>query len=329
MNTIIIMFKIIKLYITIINISFLLFNALFFAYNVYYHQFQQLKLKIFKYSEYFDINLFIHPYTYISNYLNNKYNIHNNQFIIGKYSQRKIVKVFITGILLKTDYLFILNLIKNSLLDEFEIVLNSDNPDYLIYNCFRKEDLNIKYSKSIRIAFYTENMMADINKADYVFGNFHINYLDRYFKFSIFLYMKFSKINAIRKEVIKKPIRSKFCAAVITNCQPFYLFRIKFIEKLNKYKKIDMGGKCKNNIKKKIKNKISFLSKYKFSIAMENSSGDGYLSEKIVDSFLAGTIPIYYGDYMIEEYINPKTYILVKGDKDMEEKIEYCNIQKS
>ena len=84
-----------------------------------------------------------------------------------------------------------------------------------------------------------------------------------------------------------------------------------------------MGGKCKNNIKKKIKNKISFLSKYKFSIAMENSSGDGYLSEKIVDSFRAGTIPIYYGDYMIEEYINPKTYILVKGDKDMEEKIEY------
>ena len=30
---------------------------------------------------------------------------------------------------------------------------------------------------------------------------------------------------------------------------------------------------------------------------------DGYLSEKIVDSFLAGTIPIYYGDYMLDEII--------------------------
>ena len=84
-----------------------------------------------------------------------------------------------------------------------------------------------------------------------------------------------------------------------------------------------MGGKCKNNINKKVTNKIQFLSNYKFSIAMENSEGDGYLSEKIVDSFLAGTIPIYYGDYMLDEIINPKTYILIKGVKDMDQKIEY------
>jgi hypothetical protein len=43
---------------------------------------------------------------------------------------------------------------------------------------------------------------------------------------------------------------------------------------------------------------------------MENSNGDGYISEKIVDSFRAGTIPIYYGDYILDEFINPKTYIL-------------------
>ena len=84
-----------------------------------------------------------------------------------------------------------------------------------------------------------------------------------------------------------------------------------------------MGGRCNNNIHRKVKKKIKFLSKYKFSIAMENSKGDGYISEKIVDSFLAGTIPIYYGDYIIDEYINPKTYILIKGEKDVEEKIEY------
>jgi hypothetical protein len=56
---------------------------------------------------------------------------------------------------------------------------------------------------------------------------------------------------------------------------------------------------------------------------MENSKGDGYISEKIVDSFLAGTIPIYYGDYMLDEFINPKTYILIKGMNDIDQKIEY------
>ena len=84
-----------------------------------------------------------------------------------------------------------------------------------------------------------------------------------------------------------------------------------------------MGGKCYTNIHGKVRNKIKFLSKYKFSIAMENSSGDGYLSEKIVQSFRAGTIPIYYGDYLVDEFINPKTYILIKGDKDIDKKIEY------
>ena len=84
-----------------------------------------------------------------------------------------------------------------------------------------------------------------------------------------------------------------------------------------------MGGKCYNNIDRRIKDKIKFLNEYKFSIAMENSEGDGYVTEKIMDSFRAGTIPIYYGDYLIDEFVNPKTYILIRGEKDIDKKIEY------
>ena len=128
----------------------------------------------------------------------------------------------------------------------------------------------------------------------------------------------------MRKDILKKPIRKKFCAAVISNCGiSFAKFRLNFIDKLSEYKKVDMGGKCQNNINRKVKNKIEFLSNYKFSIAMENSDGDGYISEKIADSFLAGTIPIYFGDYLLDEYINPKSYILIKGEKDIEKKIKY------
>ena len=118
------------------------------------------------------------------------------------------------------------------------------------------------------------------------------------------------------------PLRTKFCAAVISNS---YManFRLKFINDLSKYKKVDMGGRYGNNIGGNVKDKIKFLSTYKFSIAMENSSADGYVSEKIIQSFISGTIPIYYGDYLIDEYINPKSYILIKGEKDIEEKIEY------
>ena len=84
-----------------------------------------------------------------------------------------------------------------------------------------------------------------------------------------------------------------------------------------------MGGKFNNNVGGPIKNKIQFLSEYKFSIAMENTNGDGYISEKIIESFYSGTIPIYYGNYMIDEFINPKTYILIRGYQDIDNKIKY------
>lgn len=84
-----------------------------------------------------------------------------------------------------------------------------------------------------------------------------------------------------------------------------------------------MGGKFNNNVGGPVKNKKQFFASYKFSISIENSEGDGYLTEKIIDSFYSGTIPIYYGDYMLDEYINPKAYILIKGEKDIKEKIEY------
>ena len=193
-----------------------------------------------------------------------------------------------------------------------------------MYNVFDNVDVFNKYNNSIKIAIYTENEMPDFNIGDYIIGHYHIIYLDRYFKYSIFLWTNYKAINKMRKDILKKPIRKKFCAAVISNCGiSFAKFRLNFIDKLSEYKKVDMGGKCQNNINRKVKNKIEFLSNYKFSIAMENSDGDGYISEKIADSFLAGTIPIYFGDYLLDEYINPKSYILIKGEKDIEKKIKY------
>ena len=121
--------------------------------------------------------------------------------------------------------------------------------------------------------------------------------------------------------ILNEPKRTKFCASVISNTKYGDFFRLKFMDELSEYKQIDYGGSYKNNIGGKIKNKTEFLMSYKFSIAMENSNGDGYNSEKIYQSFLSGTIPIYYGDYMIDEIYNPKAFILIKGKKDMKKKL--------
>jgi hypothetical protein len=50
-------------------------------------------------------------------------------------------------------------------------------------------------------------------------------------------------------------------------------------------------------------NKHLTLSQYKFSLCMENISLSGYVTEKIIDSFVAGSIPIYFGAPNIREII--------------------------
>ena len=100
-------------------------------------------------------------------------------------------------------------------------------------------------------------------------------------------------LNKFEKKLIKKPIRTKFCVAIISNNVSSDLFRLNFIKQLNKYKHVDMGGLVNNNVGGQVKNKIEFLSSYKFSIAMENSDWDGYINEKIIESFVGGTIPLY------------------------------------
>ena len=65
---------------------------------------------------------------------------------------------------------------KNKLDDEFIL---KDNPDYLIYNVFTNEDIYSKYTNSIKIAIYTENVMPDLNLADYIIGHYHIIIQDK------------------------------------------------------------------------------------------------------------------------------------------------------
>ena len=47
------------------------------------------------------------------------------------------------------------------------------------------------------------------------------------------------------------------------------------------------------------------LNDYCFSVAMENARSPGYFTEKILDCFATGTVPIYYGAPDIGDFFNP------------------------
>jgi hypothetical protein len=64
--------------------------------------------------------------------------------------------------------------------------------------------------------------------------------------------------------------------------------------------------------------KLEALKDYQFSIVMENCCVDNYWSEKIIDCFKTGTIPIYYGPDSIGRTFNTDGIIPFKTKEQLE-----------
>ncbi|EED90150.1 THAPSDRAFT_269403, partial [Thalassiosira pseudonana CCMP1335] len=51
------------------------------------------------------------------------------------------------------------------------------------------------------------------------------------------------------------------------------------------------------------------FSHYRYALVMENTEVEGYVSEKILDAFLSGTVPIYFGSRFVFNVFNPRAFI--------------------
>jgi hypothetical protein len=82
--------------------------------------------------------------------------------------------------------------------------------------------------------------------------------------------------------------------------------------------KIDVFGRGINEIP----NKEIGLKDYMFSFAVENDTYDTYFTEKILDCFATGTIPVYMGTKKVVEYFNPDGIIFFEGTFDLSQLTE-------
>ena len=55
--------------------------------------------------------------------------------------------------------------------------------------------------------------------------------------------------------------------------------------------------------------KTNLIRSYRYCISFENTSYNGYLTEKILDPMLVQTVPIYWGSESIETEFNHKSFI--------------------
>ncbi len=132
---------------------------------------------------------------------------------------------------------------------------------------------------------------------------------------------------------LKVCAKNKFCNFIYSN--PSFgdgsVIRQNFCALLSEYKRIDCPGKVLNNMDRAITpregnwidGKMNFISQYKFTIAFENKRIDGYITEKLFQPLMVGSIPIYWGGN-IENYINKESVIDCSDyDDDFEAVVEH------
>jgi hypothetical protein len=208
---------------------------------------------------------------------------------------------------------------------------NLDEADILLNSIFATEQsyyyLNYKEWKA-SFLFTGESCHSFHNREEY---NNNVKYLssytcilgynptnDNFIEFPFYLlYMKMH--DNISYEPTKC-INNNDVSVVISQSKPQRCLH--FLDKLEKKMNILYGGTYKNNIGGRIEgiwdsvNLINFYKNTKFVITMENTIIEHYITEKLINGFRAGIVPIYWGSPHISKHFNPKRFIVIEDDSE-------------
>jgi hypothetical protein len=121
--------------------------------------------------------------------------------------------------------------------------------------------------------------------------------------------------------------KSKACSLIASNKRltSGHRLRHRLIDKIASQKlPVDLYGKRfrnlgstgSNNPKSLDNGKIAALRDYMFSITIENCRADYYFTEKLIDCFLTGTIPVYWGCPSIGQFFDVEGVLSFKTERE-------------
>ena len=215
----------------------------------------------------------------------------------------------------------------------YDIEIDNNNPDYLIFGdeVFGRDNLRFSKNDCVKIFYTGENRRPENYDCHYAISFDH-NFNSWHYRLPLFvIYMwalgeihktNYQYYHLFGNNVAKE--KTGFASYVVSN--PGCVERNTFFDKLNAIKPIDSGGRHKNNIGYLLEGeqgKIDFLADRKFNICFEPYSHPGYTTEKILHAFYAKTIPIYWGSPTVSVDFNPKAFINTMNFPSQEHAIEY------
>ncbi len=109
----------------------------------------------------------------------------------------------------------------------------------------------------------------------------------------------------------------KFVCAFINNPEPT---RIRALQALSHFGQVDVFGSLSG---KKVPTKYDLAKNYKFTLCFENDLFPGYVTEKLLDAYLCGTVPLWWGLLGNEKHINRRSFINAVDFDSMQAFAEY------
>jgi hypothetical protein len=196
-------------------------------------------------------------------------------------------------------------------INKANILLEAGNPDEKIHN----------YKKwKCKINFIGEPALPQYEKFDLILTS--INNIKNVVDLP--LCVAYTHCNNFLPRLINRhPITNvpkKFCSFIVSN--PKCHIRNQIFHMLNNYKKVDSMGGYANNVGFKIhypywsNDFFNVIGSYKFMICCENTKMETYSTEKIINPYLARTIPIYWGTHNIKNIFNPDSMLFLEDETE-------------
>ena len=112
-------------------------------------------------------------------------------------------------------------------------------------------------------------------------------------------------------------MKKKFCCAIFANPHNVRLKAVKSLQP-----SIEVFGPY---VSKPIKSKFALASKYRFMLSFENDLYPGYVTEKLIEAYVSGTVPLYWGDLGNDSMINRKCFVNLKDFTSMADFVNHVN----
>jgi len=225
---------------------------------------------------------------------------------------------------------------------DYELAVTND-PEIIFYSCFDSKNPvaqlpggaycwempKIEQSNAVTVFLTGENVEPNMENCDFAITHSALVDHPNHLQMPMWAYPGYSPELLIQHKPIDWECiadqKDRFCNFVYSHDVEF---RNDIFRQFDQFKRVDAAGQCMNNmggwrVKKGYDQKLAFLQRYKFTLAIENTIWPGYQTEKLMHPMLVHSIPIYVGDPLAGTMFNPSSYVDFAEFRTIREMREY------